>query len=215
MATRNCPRCMREKGGSAVCPYCGFDEADVQELPDALPMGTVVGECILGMALASSRQALCYAALDPETNETLLLEEFFPSAAVKRDGKNVVQVRQEAHFREAVEIFAEAVETGRDASPIRVIRENGTVYRAYALGPSDVPAPEKAADALLDVPIRFRKEDGIPICAINTLPIPPLPKKTAIEEEKPEKKNKWLAAIIVALIVIPVLLGLFAIWKLR
>ena len=219
MTMRNCPRCMREKGDSAVCPRCGFDEADVQALPDALPAGTDVGGCTVGMALASNRQAICYAALDSETKETVLLEEFFPSAAVKREGKKVVQVRREAKFRESAKIFAAAGEDGRDASLIRVIRENDTVYRVYALKSSELLSPENAADALLDVPIRFREEDGNPICAINTLPIPPLPEKTVIAEKKaekkPEKAERRREIIIAVLITLLMLAGIFVIWKLR
>ena len=212
MALKYCPRCMRTQADPLRCDQCGFT-AETYEAPQyALPVGTEVGPCTIGIVLGISRQAICYSAMDTRTGDPVLLEELFPTAAVKREGKNAVQSNPEARWAEAVERFAGAKETDRKNDPILVIRENQTAYRVYPAKAEQNQTPEDMADALLDHPIRFRDEQGKPLFSINALPIPPLPaetKYTGGSDRKPRKK--WLAAAGALLLI--ALAGAAA-WKL-
>ena len=205
MASRNCPKCMRIQEDPLQCGYCGF-VAESYEAPSyALPTGTEVGPCTVGIVLRTSRQAVCYSAMDTRTGDLVLLEELFPLAAVKRDGKNVIQNNPEARWSEAVERFAVAQAADRKAQPIAVLRENQTAYRVYSAELKEGRTLEELADELLDHPIRFRDDKGTPLFSINTLPILPLPPVTAFtgrSTEKPKKKGGLIAALIFILLVL-------------
>ena len=127
MATQFCPRCMQTS--SIKCPSCGFAQDCYRHPKNALPIGTCVGTCKTGIVLASSRQAICYSALDLHRGGLVLLEEFFPAGAVKRDGTNVIQSNPRAKYPEAAEMFASEKETGRTAELIEIFRANHTVRR--------------------------------------------------------------------------------------
>lgn len=204
MALRYCPRCMKEREDPLQCEHCGFVDETYQPKPFALPAGTEVGPCTVGIVLGTSRQAICYSAMDARTGKLVLLEELFPPAAVKREGKNVVQEKPEARWAEAVERFARAEAAGRCMQVTDVLRENQTAYRVYAAELKDGQTPEELADMLLDQPIRFRDEKGHPLFAINAIPIPPLPPETTYTGNQPGKRRKkkgWLLAMLIILLL--------------
>ncbi len=213
MALQLCPRCMQKKQDGVKCVNCGFVADEYHAPANVLTPGMNVANCITGIALAVSRQAICYSAMDLETNTQVLLEEFYPSAAVKRENGNVVQKRSDARFAEAAELFANTKETGRKAKLIKVTKENNTVYREYELNPVDNRTPEKAADVLLDYPIRFRDKNDKPLFSINALPIPPLPEKKRIEVRTNGKAKKKF--LIISIFLILILAGLVTAWLLR
>ena len=215
MALRYCPRCMRTQEDPLQCTHCGYVSETYQAPVYALPIGTEVGPFTAGIVLGTSRQAICYAAMDTRTGKLVLLEELFPPAAVKREGKNVVQANPEARWADAVERFAGTEKTDRKAQPMAVLRENQTAYRVYEADLVEGQAPEDLAEALLDQPVRFRDEGGEPLFSINALPILPLPPETAFTggTAATEKKPKR-GGLIAALVIILLALAGIAAWKL-
>jgi len=219
MALRYCPRCMQTQEDPLQCGFCGFASETYQAPPYALPTGTEVGPFTVGIVLGTSRQAICYSAMDTRTGNLVLLEELFPPAAVKREGKNVIQANPEAKWTEAVERFASAQETDRKAQQIAVLRENQTAYHVYTAELKEGKAPEELADELLDHPVRFRDDKGIPLFSINALPILPLPPEIPFTGGIAERAGKksgntrkgWLIAVLVLILL--ALTGIAA-WKL-
>ena len=219
MALRYCPRCMQTQEDPLQCSICGFASENYQAPPYALPTGTEVGPFTAGIVLGTSRQAICYSAMDTRTGNLVLLEELFPPAAVKREGKNVIQANAEAKWTEAVERFAATQETDRKAQPIAVLRENQTAYRVYATELKEGQAPEELAEELLDHPIRFRDDSNKPLFSINALPILPLPPETAYtggtaKQPKKETEKSRKGLLIAALVLILLALAGIAAWKL-
>jgi len=157
----------------------------------ALPMGTVVGERYrAGAPLSFSRQSLCYEAWDLQKEETVLLEEFFPTPVSGREPQtnNVVPSAFSDTFRAACSLFLASKQL-RALPLLSSFSALNTAYRVYrAMRNSDLLTQSKT---LLDIPIYFRDALGAPIMSINALPIPSLPSEREFGARSPKRSSKW------------------------
>ena len=106
-----CMGCMKDKGDSDFCPYCGYSE-DANLYPSHLPPHTVINErYIIGKVLSSNGESVTYLGFDTIGNRKVKISEYFPEALVRRatDGKAVSvnsnsQIQFKAYMSDFIEI---------------------------------------------------------------------------------------------------------------
>lgn len=202
---KRCPRCMQSYEGD-TCPHCRGALKPVKEGLTGNPV--LSSRFVIGAALTQSRQAICYSALDNTTDKPVLVEEFFPRGAVVREGLHVAPKAEYAErFKQALTVEP----TGRGLKCLEKISTNGTVYRIYR--PAEGVDLTEQAEILLDTPVLFRNQDGIPVCSINLLQIPPLPKarKALGSRSAQQKKSKQNMGLLLALAAAVIVLGVVAV----
>jgi len=98
-----CPGCFREKGGAAVCPYCGYDES-VRRSPLALPHRTLLqGQFLIGRVLGKPGGfGITYLAYDVGLETRVAVKEYLPRDLAGREAGQTTVV---AHSREEGELF--------------------------------------------------------------------------------------------------------------
>ena len=174
---KHCPECMKEVDPQVVlCPHCSHPVSRCpQPMVEALPVGTVVQERYeLLLLQAASRQALCYAAWDNLDAQPVLIEEFFPRAAVVRRGSVQPREGMHANFEQALERMRRYAIPGKRELPCTdVFEHGGTIMRVYK--PTARTPLKEQADSLLDDAILFRDPEGPPVMSINLLKIPAIP----------------------------------------
>lgn len=76
-----CMGCMSEiEDRFTVCPYCGFNEAALQQESYYLTPGTVVGgKYIVGKVLRYGGHTVSYLGMDAEANRKVMVKEYLPS----------------------------------------------------------------------------------------------------------------------------------------
>lgn len=212
---KRCPACMSQLGVTDRCTECGFPIASQNEQKEgALPIGTVLSARYeLGLALAQSRQSICYIAWDRSKRQPVLAEEFFPKGACVREGGEVkAQGRGAQLFKQAAKRMFDLPCPGDRPLPcIHSFMNKGTCIRIYKV--SSGVAARNEAENLLDHPFFFRDKIGKPMMSINALPIPELPKKRNLRvlqkefrktkaEGTEQKKKPFRIFIIIAIILI-------------
>ena len=113
-----------------VCPHCGHP-ADGVNAPHQLPVGTVLaGRYMAGRAINQTETAIVYIAYDQTENSNVLVCEYFPGRAARREGAQVLADSAEgldAQSRTAALLKA-VPELSRISGTVDALRENGTVY---------------------------------------------------------------------------------------
>ena len=81
-----CMGCMREKGETQVCPYCGLDEVDIRKSnPAFLPPGfTLNNRYIVGVALGQGGFGITYIGYDKVLNMPVAIKEYYPTDIASR-----------------------------------------------------------------------------------------------------------------------------------
>lgn len=86
-----CMGCMGNKGDSAVCPSCGFNENEMQSV-SYMPLRTLLdGRYLIGAAIESNCEGVTYLSWDTEGNVPVRVREYFPDSYCARaaDGVSV------------------------------------------------------------------------------------------------------------------------------
>ena len=72
----------------AVCPHCGFDEAEYEQhrKPEVLPLNTVLrGAYIVGKCLGKGGFGITYIGWHINLDSIVAIKEFFPTGVVSRN----------------------------------------------------------------------------------------------------------------------------------
>ncbi len=133
-----CMGCMKDKGDSDFCPYCGYSE-DAGFYSSHLAPHTVINErYIVGKVLSSNGESVTYLGFDTIGNRKVKISEYFPETLVRRasDGKGVQvnpdsQIQFKAYMSDFIEI-AQKLSRMKTLPCITqvysVCYQNGTVY---------------------------------------------------------------------------------------
>ena len=74
-----CMGCMTDKGSSTVCPYCGWVEGNMPDVPQHLPPRTILREkYMLGRVLGYGGFGVTYLAWDMDLNLKVAVKEYLP-----------------------------------------------------------------------------------------------------------------------------------------
>ena len=98
-----CPGCFADKGISAVCPYCGYDESE-RRTPLVLPYRTVLnGQFIVGKVLGKPGGfGITYLGWDINLATLVAVKEYLPRDYAGRDADHASVM---AHSREDASLF--------------------------------------------------------------------------------------------------------------
>lgn len=98
-----CPGCFRDKGETAVCPYCGYDESE-RRTPLVLPYRTVLnGQFIVGKVLGKPGGfGITYLGWDINLATLVAVKEYLPRDYAGRDSDHATVM---AHSREDANLF--------------------------------------------------------------------------------------------------------------
>lgn len=139
-----CMACMKLRAGAAVCPHCGFDEAQADESSRHLPLRTVLAErYLVGRVLGEGGFGITYAAWDRTLQNRRAIKEYFPDDAAHRGPEGVTVTARSrgtrALYQEGLERFlteARTLEKFQDEPGIVQVRDffpaNGTGYLVMA-----------------------------------------------------------------------------------
>jgi len=135
-----CMGCMHEKGETAVCPVCGYQENTMPESPMHLPPRTILaGRYLLGRVLGSGGFGVTYLGWDMNLNVKLAIKEYLPhdyvTRTLERPSVSVYSGDLKNQFEYGLDKFIEEARTlvKFDDHPgiISVkdfFRDNGTAY---------------------------------------------------------------------------------------
>lgn len=85
MEFKRCMGCMREYGGDASCPYCGFDAGKYEAAFYQLLPGTILnGKYVLGKALGEGGFGISYVGWDLNLEHKVAIKEYYPIHHVTR-----------------------------------------------------------------------------------------------------------------------------------
>ncbi len=105
-----CMGCMSDKGDSAVCSACGFNENEIQSV-SYMPIRTMLdGKYLIGAAIDSNCEGVTYLAWDTDENVPVRIREYFPDTFCTRaaDGVSVsILSGKEYEFNRHVDQFLE------------------------------------------------------------------------------------------------------------
>ncbi len=90
-----CMGCMSEiEDRFTTCPYCGFNEAALQQESYYLAPGTVVGgKYIVGKVLCYGGHTVSYLGMDAEVNRKVIVKEYLPSDfSTRSEGEQEVTI---------------------------------------------------------------------------------------------------------------------------
>ncbi len=81
-----CMGCMREKGETQICPFCGLNEVDIRNSnPAFLPPGfTLNNRYIVGKALGQGGFGITYIGYDRVLNMPVAIKEYYPTDIASR-----------------------------------------------------------------------------------------------------------------------------------
>ena len=134
-----CPGCFAEKGMVAVCPFCGYDEAE-RRTPLVLPYRTVLnGQFIVGKVLGKPGGfGITYLGWDINLATPVAVKEYLPRDYAGRDSDHasvMAHSREDASlFRFGLEQFLQEARTLARFDHPNVVRtrsffeQNGTAY---------------------------------------------------------------------------------------
>ena len=134
-----CPGCFAEKGAVAVCPFCGYDEAE-RRTPLVLPYRTVLnGQFVVGKVLGKPGGfGITYLGWDINLATPVAVKEYLPRDYAGRDADHasvMAHSREDASlFRFGLEQFLQEARTLARFDHPNVVRtrsffeQNGTAY---------------------------------------------------------------------------------------
>ncbi|MGH7907547.1 MAG: serine/threonine protein kinase [Candidatus Binataceae bacterium] len=135
-----CMGCMNDRGGAAVCPVCGFDEARAPALPLQLAPRTLLNDqYIVGRALGAGGFAITYLAWDTRLARRVAIKEYMPAGLASRAGQtsqvvpHTGQARQDFNyglerFLDEARMVAQFQEHPGIISVTNFFPANGTAY---------------------------------------------------------------------------------------
>lgn len=111
-----CLACMQDKGENGICPYCGFNEADMTKTAGVfLPMGFVLNQrYVIGKALGQGGFGITYIGFDRVLNIRVAVKEYYPSNFAQRLPENVTVLpftQNEEEYQKGKERFLEEART--------------------------------------------------------------------------------------------------------
>lgn len=139
-AAGRCMACMKPREGAAVCPHCGFDEAQAEASSRHLPLRTLLAErYVIGRVLGEGGFGITYAAWDRTLQNRRAIKEYFPDDAAHRGPEGVTVTARSrstrALYQEGLDRFlteARTLEKFQDEPGIVQVRDffpaNGTGY---------------------------------------------------------------------------------------
>lgn len=136
-----CMNCMREVAeGTAICPFCGFDERSAPAEPHQLPHRTILaGRYLVGRAIGEGGFGITYVGWDLRLGTKVALKEYFPNGFVGRtasetllvspysQGKDFFEAGKEKFYAEARRL-AKFQRLSGIVSVSDFFTENNTVY---------------------------------------------------------------------------------------
>lgn len=110
-----CPGCFVEKGKTAVCPHCGYDENE-QHIPLALPYRTMLdGRYLAGRVLGKlGGFGITYLGWDVRLETFVAIKEYLPRDLAGRDTDRATVA---PHSREDEKLFRYGLEQFFTGSP--------------------------------------------------------------------------------------------------
>ena len=80
-----CMGCMNDKGEQPVCPYCGWIEGTIPEVPQHLPPRSMLNNrYLIGRVLGQGGFGITYLAWDTTLNTRLAIKEYLPQSMATR-----------------------------------------------------------------------------------------------------------------------------------
>lgn len=133
-----CPGCLRDKGASALCPHCGFDES-APAATIALPCRTLLNrQYWIGRVLGMGGFGLTYLAWDTGLDAPVAIKEYFPKSYAGRDALSLTvrthSGEDKAHYARGLQAFLREAKTlarfdhPHIVKPRNVFEENNTAY---------------------------------------------------------------------------------------
>jgi len=103
---------MQDTAGASVCPYCGYDDGQVEEHPFYLKPRTCLHErYLIGRLLAQGGFGITYIGFDKKLYRKVAIKEYFPSMLAARDVSHSTIIplkgEQEHYFDEGLQLFLE------------------------------------------------------------------------------------------------------------
>lgn len=123
-----------------VCPFCGYVENTVSEIPYALPASTVIADrYIIGTVIGAGGFGITYVAWDTKLEIKIAIKEYFPTGLVNRVPEtlpiNLTGMNNEPAYRKGMQGFiaeAKALAKFNESSGVvnvfDCIEANGTAY---------------------------------------------------------------------------------------
>ncbi len=123
-----------------VCPFCGFVENTVSDIPYALPVGTVIADrYIIGTVIGAGGFGITYIAWDTKLEIRIAVKEYFPTGLVNRipgtlqvslTGMHNEQTYEKGKkgFIAEAKALAKFNESSGVVNVFDCIEENGTAY---------------------------------------------------------------------------------------
>ena len=86
MQINRCLNCMAEMGDATVCPHCGYDPSQSQEVPYSLRPGSILhGKYLVGRMLGQGGFGITYVGFDLALELKVAIKEYFPLNQLSRD----------------------------------------------------------------------------------------------------------------------------------
>lgn len=134
-----CMGCMGDKEGQDVCPHCGYDSAQAQQLPICLPQKTLLqNKYVVGKMLDGNGEGFGYLGYDTVSGTPVYVREFLPeNLAARASGGVEVKIIPGCEiifneYRTAFLEYSRAVARMRGLSAIvpiyDIFEENNTAY---------------------------------------------------------------------------------------
>lgn len=143
---KKCLCCMQDYSEQeGACPFCGYSESqmekDRQSMPEALPMGTILGNrFLIGRVMSLTGYAILYLSWDMLLHRRLVLREYFPTTLANRAEEDLTLCCPDEESRKKFEegkavfllegkILSENQDLPEICNIYRCIEENGTAYQ--------------------------------------------------------------------------------------
>lgn len=136
-----CKGCMKELNGEIICPFCGYNQDEVQSSPYLKKGEKLEQRYSIGKVIDTNNEGIGYIAYDNVLNIPVYIKEFFPNGLCYRAANGLdVSVKSgcENKFKDCINSFLtylRAVARLRSLSSIvpvyNIFTENSTAYAVY------------------------------------------------------------------------------------
>lgn len=133
-----CLNCMKTLDADSACPFCGYDNHEVQTYP-YLPGRTVLANrYLIGRMLGKTSDCVLYMAFDLNQKCPIIIREFFPQGLTNRIAGNLCVMLTPGKTREYQECLNNFLDLWRNLAKMRqlsaivpvydIFEENNTAY---------------------------------------------------------------------------------------
>lgn len=135
-----CMGCMKENEGGGICPHCGYDRVQANDVNYLVPGTRIMKRFLVGKILETNGEGVTYICYDAKTDKTVNLREYFPIGLCKRNKNGSVVAEEGAveHFTKGLKKFMTLVGKLADHPEITSVpgvveffEGNGTGYSVY------------------------------------------------------------------------------------